>query len=137
MVLLRPVKRLVRRLLRPATLGTGIGVLAGCVLFLYLMLAYRVADDPRLVPESFRHARRPILITAHPDDETLFFSPSILYHRHEPHVTRSLLVISSGEWISCRTLDHHHHHCLFEFLFLLLSLQPPTPAKRDETGIIA
>ncbi|KAJ5188652.1 N-acetylglucosaminyl phosphatidylinositol deacetylase [Penicillium cf. griseofulvum] len=88
------------------------------------MLTYHLADDPRLVPETFRHARRPILIVAHPDDETLFFSPSILYHRHDPHVTRSLLVISSGNYNgigeqrqteihkSCAALGISQDHCV-------------------------
>jgi hypothetical protein len=99
MILLRVVKRLGRRLLtqsRPAILCALAGALGTCVLLLYLTLAYYLADDPRLVPDGFRHARRPMLITAHPDDETLFFSPSILYHRHDASVTRSLLVFSSG-----------------------------------------
>lgn len=101
MILLRPFKRLVRRLCTqswPASLAALASVVVTWALFLYLILAYYLADDPRLIPDTFRHARRPILITAHPDDETLFFSPSILYHRHDPHVTRSLLVISSGKW---------------------------------------
>jgi LmbE family N-acetylglucosaminyl deacetylase len=38
-----------------------------------------------------------LLITAHPDDESLFFTPSILYHVGHPHVTRHLLVLSSGK----------------------------------------
>ncbi|KAF7719508.1 Uncharacterized protein PECH_000866 [Penicillium ucsense] len=124
MMLLRLVKRTARRLLKPTSLGTGIGVILGCVLCLYLMLAYRLADDPRLVPDTFRHARRPILITAHPDDETLFFSPSILYHGHEPDVVRSLLVISSGNFNgigekrqteihnSCAALGIAQDHCV-------------------------
>ncbi|OOQ88771.1 putative GlcNAc-PI de-N-acetylase [Penicillium brasilianum] len=101
MMILRVVKRLGRRLLAqswPAIICALAGTLLTCVLLLYLTLAYYLADDPRLVPDGFRHARRPMLITAHPDDETLFFSPSILYHRHEDPVTRSLLVISSGNY---------------------------------------
>lgn len=104
MTLLRLVKRLGRRLLTqswPTILSALAGVVVTCVLLLYLTLAYYLADDPRLIPDTFRHARRPMLITAHPDDETLFFSPSILYHRHDPHVTRSLLVISSGMRLEC------------------------------------
>lgn len=99
MILLHIVKRLGRRLLTRrwlAILPALAGAAVTCALLLYLTLAYYLADDPRLVPDGFRHARRPMLITAHPDDETLFFSPSILYHRHDTHVTRSLLVISSG-----------------------------------------
>lgn len=101
MILLRLFKRLVRRLLTqgwPAIVAALTSAAVIWALLLYFMLAYYLADDPRLVPDTFRYARRPILILAHPDDETLFFSPSILYHRHDPHVTRSLLVISSGKW---------------------------------------
>jgi hypothetical protein len=107
MIVVRLVKRLGRRLFTrrwPAILIASASVVVTYALFLYLIFAYYLADDPRLVPDTFRHARRPVLITAHPDDETLFFSPSILYHRHDPHVTRSLLVISSGRQI--RSLKH-------------------------------
>lgn len=99
MIVVRLVKRLGRLLFTqrwPAILIALASVIVTYALFLYLIFAYHLADDPRLVPDTFRHARRPMLITAHPDDETLFFSPSILYHRHDPHITRSLLVISSG-----------------------------------------
>ena len=101
MIPLRLFRRLVRRLATqswPVILATLASALVTWALCLYLLLAYYLADDPRLVPDAFRHARRPILITAHPDDETLFFSPSILYHRHDGRVTRSLLVISSGKY---------------------------------------
>ncbi|RLL93555.1 hypothetical protein CFD26_101765 [Aspergillus turcosus] len=66
-------------------------------LCLYVLLAYYLANDPRLVPVAFQHARSILFVTAHPDDETLFFSPSITYRRDDPHVQRALLVISSGE----------------------------------------
>lgn len=100
MILLRLFRRLVRRLATqswPVILAALASALVTWALCLYLLLAYYLADNPRLVPDAFRHARRPVLITAHPDDETLFFSPSILYHRHDERVTRSLLVISSGK----------------------------------------
>ncbi|KAE8395934.1 hypothetical protein ETB97_010228 [Aspergillus alliaceus] len=65
---------------------------------LYIVLAYYLANDPRLVPTAFQQARSFLLVTAHPDDETLFFSPSITYGRENPDVKRSLLVISSGNY---------------------------------------
>lgn len=34
--------------------------------------------SPALVPEVLRNAKRPLLVVAHPDDECLFFSPSVL-----------------------------------------------------------
>ncbi|KAF4163714.1 hypothetical protein CNMCM6936_000426 [Aspergillus lentulus] len=72
-------------------------VVAFTALCLYILLAYYLASDPRLVPVAFQRAKSILLVTAHPDDETLFFSPSIAYRRDDPHVQRALLVISSGE----------------------------------------
>jgi N-acetylglucosaminylphosphatidylinositol deacetylase len=65
-------------------------------LCLYVLLAYYLANDPRLVPVAFQQAKSILFVTAHPDDETLFFSPSITYRRDDPHVRRGLLVMSSG-----------------------------------------
>ncbi|KOS38485.1 hypothetical protein ACN38_g10695 [Penicillium nordicum] len=127
MISLRFFKRIVRRLRTqrwPAIVATLASAAVIWSLLLYFTLAYYLADDPRLVPDTFRHARRPILIIAHPDDETLFFSPSILYHRHDPHVTRFLLVISSGNYNdigeqrqkeihkSCAALGISQDHCV-------------------------
>ena len=80
-----------RRLAFPLTL-----LIVAVSLGLYLLLAYSLANDPRLVPIAFQDARSILLVTAHPDDETLFFSPTITYRRTDPDVKRSLLVISSG-----------------------------------------
>lgn len=65
--------------------------------FLYTLLGTILANDPRLVPHAIRNARNVLLITAHPDDESLFFSPSILQNSEKPHVNRHLLVLSSGK----------------------------------------
>ncbi|KAL1970285.1 hypothetical protein VTN77DRAFT_5445 [Rasamsonia byssochlamydoides] len=67
-------------------------------LVLYFLLAYTLAGDPRLVPHAIRNARNVLLITAHPDDECLFFSPSILHAWGNPHVNRAILVLSSGNY---------------------------------------
>lgn len=67
---------------------------------LYTLLGTILANDPRLVPHAIRNARNVLLITAHPDDESLFFSPSILHNSDLPHVNRHLLVLSSGNWLS-------------------------------------
>ncbi|EAW13652.1 PIG-L family deacetylase [Aspergillus clavatus NRRL 1] len=85
-----------RRILR--ILSCIVLTVAATVLFLYLLLGYYLANDPRLVPVAFQRARSILLVTAHPDDETLFFSPSITYRRDDAHVQRSLLVISSGNY---------------------------------------
>ncbi|PYH88511.1 glycan biosynthesis protein [Aspergillus ellipticus CBS 707.79] len=73
-------------------------ILLSAGLFLYLLLAYYLANDPRLVPGTIQQARNILLVTAHPDDETLFFSPTILYGRDDPAVTRALLVLSTGDY---------------------------------------
>ncbi|KAF3392861.1 N-acetylglucosaminyl-phosphatidylinositol de-N-acetylase [Penicillium rolfsii] len=127
MIVVRLVKRLGRQLSThrwPAILIALTSAVVTYALVLYLIFAYHLADDPRLVSDSFRRARRPMLITAHPDDETLFFSPTILYHRHDPHATRSLLVISSGNYNglgeqrqteihnSCAALGISPDHCI-------------------------
>ncbi|EEA19304.1 hypothetical protein TMatcc_009439 [Talaromyces marneffei ATCC 18224] len=67
-------------------------------IFLYTLLGTYLANDPRLVPHAIRNARNVLLITAHPDDESLFFSPSILHNSEKPHVNRHLLVLSSGNF---------------------------------------
>ncbi|KAF9892980.1 hypothetical protein FE257_000572 [Aspergillus nanangensis] len=105
-----PIRSIFVHLLRKAwkkplstlfTLVISLGLIVPVVL--YHLLAYRLANDPRLVPESFRHAKNILLVTAHPDDETLFFSPSILYRSEDPSVTRALLVLSLGDY---RGLGH-------------------------------
>ncbi|KAL3256174.1 hypothetical protein ABHI18_007786 [Aspergillus niger] len=73
-------------------------IIPSAAVFLYLLLAYYLAGDPRLVPHTIQQARNVLLVTAHPDDETLFFSPTILHGRNNPDVTRSLLVLSTGDY---------------------------------------
>lgn len=96
--------RLFRRLLRQVRrhdwrclIAYSALILLSASIFLYLLLAYYLAGDPRLVPHTIQQARNVLLVTAHPDDETLFFSPTILHGRDNPDVTRSLLVLSTGE----------------------------------------
>jgi hypothetical protein len=82
---------------RKASIGLALFVtLVAIPLTLYILLAYILAGDPRLVPHAIRNARNVLLIVAHPDDECLFFGPSILNRLGKPHVTRSILVLSSG-----------------------------------------
>lgn len=94
--------RLARHLGRRAARKKSSIVLAVGVIFfliplvLYFLLAYTLAGDPRLVPHAIRNARNVLLITAHPDDECLFFSPSILQVWGNSHVNRAILVLSSG-----------------------------------------
>ncbi|EAW19953.1 PIG-L family deacetylase [Aspergillus fischeri NRRL 181] len=88
-------------------------IVALTALCLYILLAYYLANDPRLVPVAFQEARSILLVTAHPDDETLFFSPSITYRREDQHVQRALLVISSGDYdgIGERRRQEIHDSC--------------------------
>src|ERR1700760_3218822 len=64
---------------------------------LYFLLAYIIPTSPALIPPSLLLSRRPVLVIAHPDDESLFFGPTILglTHLAEPKELR-ILVISSG-----------------------------------------
>jgi hypothetical protein len=95
-VLKRLVRRPVRHGLGKLVFSLSIAVTATAIC-LYFLLAYHLANDPRLVPSAFQRARSILLVTAHPDDETLFFSPSITYRRDDPNVQRALLVLSSGK----------------------------------------
>jgi N-acetylglucosaminylphosphatidylinositol deacetylase len=73
---------------------------------LYIVLAYMVAGDPRLLPLAIRDARSVLLVVAHPDDECLFFGPSILNAWGDRRVGRALLVLSSGWFFFF--LDHSY-----------------------------
>lgn len=64
-------------------------------LFLYFLLGYAIANDPRLVPHAIRNAQNVLFITAHPDDGPLFFGPSILQAWGKGNVNRYVLVLSS------------------------------------------
>ncbi|KAF7171729.1 hypothetical protein CNMCM5623_004027 [Aspergillus felis] len=88
-------------------------IVALTALCLYVLLGYYLANDPRLVPVAFQHAKSILFVTAHPDDETLFFSPSITYRRDDPQVKRALLAISSGnyEGIGERRRQEIHDSC--------------------------
>jgi N-acetylglucosaminylphosphatidylinositol deacetylase len=83
----------VRRLLLSRILPV---VLIGPVL-LQILLAGILAKDPRLFPPSLRSAKNLLIVTAHPDDECLFFSPSILgVLSGNPEIVGGLLVLSTG-----------------------------------------
>ncbi len=60
-------------------------------------LAYLLGSDSRLLPPELQHAKNLLIVTAHPDDECLFFSPSILgILDRSHHVRGGLLVMSTG-----------------------------------------
>jgi N-acetylglucosaminylphosphatidylinositol deacetylase len=60
-------------------------------------LAYLLGSDARLLPPELHHAKNLLVVTAHPDDECLFFAPSILGVLDRDHNVRGgLLVMSTG-----------------------------------------
>jgi len=66
-------------------------------LLLQILLASIIGKDPRLFPASLRRAKNLLIVTAHPDDECLFFAPSILgVLEDNPQTTGGLLVMSTG-----------------------------------------
>jgi N-acetylglucosaminylphosphatidylinositol deacetylase len=66
-------------------------------ILLQLILAYVVAKDPRILPPALRRAKNLLIVTAHPDDECLFFSPAILgVLDRNPDTKGGLIVLSSG-----------------------------------------
>ncbi|RAK94974.1 PIG-L family deacetylase [Aspergillus ibericus CBS 121593] len=97
----RLVKRFVRRTCRHDwkwLIASAALIWLSAAVCLYVLLAYYLAEDLRLVPETIQRARNVLLVTAHPDDETLFFSPTILHGHDNPDVTRALLVLSTGDY---------------------------------------
>jgi hypothetical protein len=70
---------------------------------LQILLAYVVGKDARLLPPALQNAKSLLIVTAHPDDECLFFAPSILgVLDMNPDIVGGLLVLSTGK-ISRRT----------------------------------
>ncbi|KAL7946964.1 N-acetylglucosaminyl-phosphatidylinositol de-N-acetylase, a glycan bosynthesis protein [Trichoderma barbatum] len=66
-------------------------------LVLQWFLAYIVGSDARLLPPELLRAKNLMVVTAHPDDECLFFSPTILgiLDRNRA-INGGLLVLSTG-----------------------------------------
>jgi N-acetylglucosaminylphosphatidylinositol deacetylase len=91
----KAVRRYVNLLLRILTFVLILSIL------LQFILAYIVAKDPRILPPSLRRAKNLLIVTAHPDDECLFFSPAILgVLDGNPDTTGGLIVLSSGPFLS-------------------------------------
>jgi len=65
---------------------------------LQILLAYVVGNDARLLPPALHEAKNLLIVTAHPDDECLFFAPSILgVLDKNPNTVGGLLVLSTGK----------------------------------------
>ncbi len=87
----KAVRRYLNLLLRVLTSLLIISIL------LQYVLAYIVAKDPRILPPTLRRAKNLLIVTAHPDDECLFFSPAILgVLDGNPDTRGGLIVLSSG-----------------------------------------
>ncbi|GAB0134116.1 hypothetical protein EsDP_00002501 [Epichloe bromicola] len=66
-------------------------------LFLQWALAYILGSDARLLPPELLKAKNLLVVTAHPDDECLFFSPSILgVLDRNKNIKGGLVVMSTG-----------------------------------------
>lgn len=87
-------------------------------LFLQWFLAYMVGGDARLLPPELAKAKNLLIVTAHPDDECLFFSPSILgVLDRNKSIKGGLVVMSTGmvmnvflALIYTRHLCFYHEH---------------------------
>jgi len=64
---------------------------------LYFILAYVLPGSPALIPASLLFASRPLLVIAHPDDESLFFGPTILSLTQDETKSLTILVLSCGK----------------------------------------
>jgi len=66
-------------------------------LLLQWVLAYILGSDARLLPPELLTAKNLLVVTAHPDDECLFFSPSILgVLDRNKNIKGGLVVMSTG-----------------------------------------
>ncbi|XP_050313842.1 N-acetylglucosaminyl-phosphatidylinositol de-N-acetylase [Anthonomus grandis grandis] len=67
-----------------------LGYLALCLLmFIFMgMLGFT---------REMRNAKRVLFVTAHPDDEVMFFGPSIMHYVQKPNCTVYLMCLSSGK----------------------------------------
>lgn len=95
--LLRPCCWLVATRARRRALARAAIVVALVPVVLQLVLAYLLGGDARLLPPELLRARNVLIVTAHPDDECLFFAPTILgiLDRNQA-IKGGLLVMSTG-----------------------------------------
>lgn len=75
---------------------------------LYIVVAFLIPPTPVLIPPSLLYAKRPLLVVAHPDDESLFFGPTLLSLTRWQGTSLNILVLSSGTTtlISDFVLEH-------------------------------
>jgi N-acetylglucosaminylphosphatidylinositol deacetylase len=78
-------------------LSRVLGFLLIASVVLEIVLAYGVARDVRILPSTLRQGNNFLLVTAHPDDECLFFSPTVLgVLDGNTEMKGGLLVLSAG-----------------------------------------
>jgi N-acetylglucosaminylphosphatidylinositol deacetylase len=98
----KAVRRYLSLLLRILTFLLILSIL------LQFILAYIVAKDPRILPPALRRAKNLLIVTAHPDDECLFFSPAILgVLDGNPDTKGGLIVLSSGAFLLSTLVRGH------------------------------
>ncbi|KAK4221342.1 hypothetical protein QBC38DRAFT_134000 [Podospora fimiseda] len=117
------LNKIPRRTLR---LLVRLGVLAVVIpIILQWLIAYIVGSDARILPPQLLHAKNLMIVTAHPDDECLFFAPSILgVLERNTKMVGGLLVMSTGNNYgkgetrslelkgSCKALGIHFQRCI-------------------------
>ncbi|UJR26146.1 hypothetical protein I4U23_007490 [Adineta vaga] len=100
-------------------------IFMGVPILLYLFLLV-LSTNQALIPKDFRTnvLRRLLLVVAHPDDECLFFSPTLRVLQSQHDIELNLLVFSRGNHVglgdirarellgSCRVLNIPHERCL-------------------------
>jgi N-acetylglucosaminylphosphatidylinositol deacetylase len=79
-------------------------------ILLQCVIAYLIGSDARILPPQLLAAKNLLVVTAHPDDECLFFAPSILGTLDgNPDIKGALLVMSTGAltlWPATATLTN-------------------------------
>ena len=74
----------------------------------FCLIFYALCANARR--KEIRTARRVLLVTCHPDDETMFFGPTILSMTKNPSVSLFLLCMSNGDY---RREGHIRKHELY------------------------
>lgn len=70
----------------------------GCLIYLVIcVILYLFANTILPFSRDMRHAKRILFIIAHPDDEVMFFGPTILHYTQKPNCTVYLMCLSSGK----------------------------------------
>ncbi|CAF0910636.1 unnamed protein product [Adineta steineri] len=92
------------------------------LLYIFLIM---LSTNQAFIPKEFQeNHHRLLLIAAHPDDECLFFSPTLRILQTQHHVNTSLLILSRGNHVglgeirarelhgSCRALNIPQERCI-------------------------